>query len=271
MTDADKMRFSTAMGMLSGAYGRTVEGPVSVAYWTTLNSYQLSIEQVERAVATAIATEPQWMPSPARLAQLAGCDVGDAAARDALAALEDDLNQHGGFRFYPHARFLALPEPLRAGVKRIGGLKAITLGEHTRSSVLKDFCDAYRAPMRALAPPAEKLQLVAHERRQLPRGGEPARIGDIRRPDDQLSLVADMPLEPRGEVSSQYLADVRAAHAWFNHPGHPERASQARVIAARVRRQHPSLPDDHIQIQYQVESALVAAWRSAQTVTAVRP
>ena len=84
-------------------------------------------------------------------------DLGDSAAQEALTALADDLHAHHGYRFYPRERFVALPEAVRAGVKRIGGLKRISEGDHHKPSVLKQFCDAYREPAREFAAPAAKL------------------------------------------------------------------------------------------------------------------
>ena len=262
MTDADKMRFAAAMGLLSGSFGRNVEGAVSATYWTTLVSYELSIEDVERGVAAAIANDTFW-PSAARIAELAGADVGDAAAREALAALEDDLNTHGGYRYYPRERFLALPEAVRAGVRRIGGLRSISEGRHERQSVVREFCDAYRDPTKEFAPPAAKLQLLGKQTRSLPRGGEPTRLGEITAA--RQGPAFDGPHAPRDEYSADYIAAVRAAQAYF-----ATRPDRVNVIRAGIRRQHPSLPDDHIQFRYQLEAALVAAWRESQRLEVAR-
>lgn len=154
----DRQRFAEGMGVLGGSFGRVVDDAVIHAYYVTL-SPRLDTAQWERAVHAVLARETFW-PSPAKLLELSGRGSDDEAGRAAFRALVDDLRQHGGHRFYPHERFAALPDAVRAGVKRIGGLQAISgMSVEREAMVAKQFLEAYRDSAHELAAPARDLQL----------------------------------------------------------------------------------------------------------------
>lgn len=135
----DRDRFAAGMGVLAGCFGRVVDAAVVRAYYDAL-SPQLTTEEFERAVRVAIASETYW-PAPATL--IAQVRDRSAAAR-ALADLVDDLRAHGGYRFYPHERFAALPLAVREGVRAIGGLREITMCKADRFPALeRKFAEAF--------------------------------------------------------------------------------------------------------------------------------
>lgn len=261
MIDSD--RFFAALALLAGAHRNPIGEAMQLAYFDTLTAAGLTTEDVERAVSASLAQDKFW-PSAARLVELAGFDIADGEARAAFRELRADIARHGGYRFYPHDRFAALPEPVRAGIRRVGGVQAISnMHEDREAAVVRQFCDAYRDPAKEFAAPKKVLALTGARARALPRGGEPTRLGEIT--DVRQAPIFDGPRAPRDEYSPEYLAAVRAAQAYF-----ATRSDRVNVIRAGIRRQHPSLPDDHIQFRYQLEAALVAAWRTSERQEAAR-
>lgn len=122
MTEADKPKFIAGMATLAGAFGRMVDGPVQVAYWRVL-APKLSLEEFEHAVSVAIERESYW-PSPATLLEVVR--PKDEAQR-ALSGVVGWLRDCGGHLHAPHSEFAALPPEVKAGIKAVGGLRAISL------------------------------------------------------------------------------------------------------------------------------------------------
>ena len=152
----DKAKLIAGMALLAGAFGREVDGAVIGMYFDTL-SPALSTEEFEHAVEIAVAKETYW-PSPAVLLEYG---KPRARAARALAAVSDDLREHGGFKFYPHGRFLELPAEVKAGIRAIGGLRALTLAEvQDMPRLERKFADAYEE--------ARMLAHAAHVRRLPP-------------------------------------------------------------------------------------------------------
>lgn len=142
------------MGMLGGAYGRIIDEGTTCTYRDALDP-KMTTDEFMRAVRAAIETETYW-PSPAVLLSKVSRKSEGAAA---FLALVDQLRTAGGYRFFPHEKFAALPEPVRAAVKAIGGLAVITNAPDERAfhALEQRFSAAYVAavtPQPRLAAPA---------------------------------------------------------------------------------------------------------------------
>lgn len=248
----DRNRFATGMGILGGAFGRIVDDAVIHAYYVTL-SPRLETPQWERAVTEVLARETFW-PSPARLLELSGRGSDDEAGRAAFRALVDDVRSHGGYRFYPHDRFAALPENVKAGVKRIGGLAAISsMSVEREASVGKQFLEAYRDAARELTPAAATLQI--EEPKEDPRARR--LIAEV------AASIGNGPVAPPADIAThvrddEYIVEVRAAKAWAD--AHP---LEAKAVVAQVKRENPKLDPESMPFGYRVEAAMIVAWRQS--------
>lgn len=162
----DKDAFIAGIAVLAGAFSREVDAPVQRAYYAVL-SPQMTTEEFEKAVALTLTSETFW-PSPAVL--LSKVKKGDEGK--GLLALEHVtriVDKAGGFRFLPHATYLAeFDAPTRAAISVCGGLVVITnTSEERWPAMQRKFAAAYTQalnPKPALsAPPtdARVKQLVA--------------------------------------------------------------------------------------------------------------
>lgn len=153
----EKEQFITGMALLSGAFGREVDGPIQRAYYAVL-SKQLTTAEFERAVSITLETETFW-PSPAVLIGKVKQDT-QARALSALEHVNRVTGQAGGYRFLPvetfHREFDA---PTRVAIAAVGGLGAIgNVSEDRYSTLQKKFVAAYSESLqpRIAAPETDK-------------------------------------------------------------------------------------------------------------------
>jgi len=170
--------FITGMGQLAGAFGREIDGPVSLMYHSLLSPH-LTDEQFVDAVTRTIGSEKFW-PPPALILEKAGVSP-QQRSEGALRIVNDALFQHGGYRFLPAAISTAWDAPTWAAIRAVGGLKEITLcTEEDWPKLQAKFRRAYEAaiaPKGKALPSGEKTQQqvvdlvrsVARDR-SLPRG-----------------------------------------------------------------------------------------------------
>ena len=173
----DKAKFAAGMGLLAGAFNRTVDAAVSRVYYSILSS-RLDTEQFERAVNHALTMETFW-PSPARLLGFVSqnpLEVGEGA----LEHVNRVLAEHGGHLFLPHEKFLEFDEPTRAAIAACGGLGEICNTPIERHpSLVRRFASAYTMMHRprVTAPPTDSRvkELVGSTAAKL--GGHDRRLG----------------------------------------------------------------------------------------------
>jgi hypothetical protein len=149
----DKEKFIAGMAVLSGAFGREVDGPVQRAYYGVLNS-QLTDEEFERAVSLTLATETFW-PSPAVLLSKVKAD-DDTRGQVAFEHVNRVSGNAGGFRFLSHETYhREFDAPTRAAISAVGGLSEIGNTPVERWPTLqRKFAKAYSESLvPKLAPP----------------------------------------------------------------------------------------------------------------------
>src|SRR5690242_16799853 len=174
----DKGKFATGMGLLAGAFNRTVDGAVSRAYYSILSN-ALTTDEFEAAVGKVMAEETFW-PSPAKLIAAVRSSPADAGAA-ALEHVNRVLSDHGGYRFLPHEKFHSeFDAPTRAAIAAVGGLADIADTPIERHPALvKKFSSAYAAALQPKLPtppldPRVK-QLVGNLASRI--GGQDRRLG----------------------------------------------------------------------------------------------
>jgi Domain of unknown function (DUF6475) len=112
MDDNAKPQFIIAIGAMFETFGVQSTQPILYGYWLGLND--LSLEQVQLAVASAIRT-CNHVPKPAELRELAGCNNSETMS---LSAWDDVLNavSYGPYR---HVDFE--DKAINAVVRSMGG------------------------------------------------------------------------------------------------------------------------------------------------------
>lgn len=156
----DKEQFAAGMALLSGSYGREIDGPVQRLYYGVLSA-KLTTEEFQKAVADTVATETFW-PSPAVILGKVPRLAEDRPAK-ALEHVNRVLSSVGGHRFLSFARFQSeFDAPTRAAISAVGGLSAITgCSEERYGSLAKKFATAFReyeaAPPRIAAEDHKRL------------------------------------------------------------------------------------------------------------------
>lgn len=155
----EKESFMAGMALLSGAYGREIDGPVQRMYFGILSA-KLTTEEFQQAIKDTMATETFW-PSPAVILGKVPRLLEDRPAR-ALEHVNRILSAHGGHRFLSHATFQSeFDAPTKAAISAVGGLSAITnCSEERYGTLTKKFVGAYRD---FEAKPAE-IGVVDHKR-----------------------------------------------------------------------------------------------------------
>lgn len=147
----DKAAFATGMGLLAGAFNRSLDGAVSRAYYGVLSGH-LSTAEFEQAVSRCLHEETFW-PSPAVLLSKVKAD-DESRGHLAFEHVTRVLNQHGGFRYLTietyHREF---DEPTKAAISAVGGLSAISNTNEDRwAGLQKRFMAAYAASLRPALP-----------------------------------------------------------------------------------------------------------------------
>lgn len=145
----DKHAFAAGMGLLSGAFNRTVDAPVSRVYYSVLSS-RLTTEQFEAAVQRVLIEETFW-PSPALILAKTDLPSTQRNAAEALEHVSRVMDRVGGFRNLPHAMYHAeFDAPTKAAISAVGGLSRIAETPVERwAGLAKRFSEAY---LKALQP-----------------------------------------------------------------------------------------------------------------------
>lgn len=175
----DKDAFAAGIGVLAGAFGREVDGAVARAYYAVLN-HQLSTEEFERAVQLTLTSETFW-PSPATILAKVKADETSKGLL-ALEHVNRITEQHGGFRYLPHATYhREFDAPTRAAISVVGGLQQIAITpEHQRPGLQRRFAAAYLAALNPLPQIAARptdprvMNLVRTTVKALPSGRDRA-------------------------------------------------------------------------------------------------
>jgi hypothetical protein len=150
----DHTAFAAGMGLLAGAFNRTVDAPISRVYFGIL-SQRLTTAEFERAITLVLSEETFW-PSPA---VILGKVVQDDSER-ALAAFEHVnrvVGAAGGHRFLSHDTYQReFDAATRAAISAVGGIAEICNTVIERWPALeRRFVKAYSA---ALVPSLPTLQ-----------------------------------------------------------------------------------------------------------------
>lgn len=143
----DKAEFLTGLTVLAGAFGREVDGGIQVAYYRAL-SPKMTTEQFQKAVNETLVTETFW-PSPAvLLGKIKSAD--ELKALDAFEHVNRVVGAAGGYRFFPHERFMEFDAPTRAAISACGGLHEMAnVSEERYGSLAKKFATAYAKSLEA--------------------------------------------------------------------------------------------------------------------------
>ena len=165
----DKQVFAAGLGLLAGAFNRTVDPPISRVYYSVLSS-RLTTEQFEAAVQRVLAEETFW-PSPAVLLRKADLPMPQYAAIEALNHVTRVLSETGGYRFLPHERFHAeFDAPTKAAISAVGGLADLCDTPVERwAGLTKRFTDAYLRALQPTLPHPAVEPRVSHLVRQTAR------------------------------------------------------------------------------------------------------
>lgn len=139
----DKDTFAGGMAVLSGAFGREIDGPVQRMYYGIL-SPQMTTAEFEQAIKDTMASETFW-PSPAVILSKVPRLREDHSAL-ALEHVTRVTSAHGGYRFLPHDTYHAeFDAPTRAAISAVGGLAVICgTSEERYPTLAKKFSAAYR-------------------------------------------------------------------------------------------------------------------------------
>lgn len=154
----DKDVFATGMGLLCGAFNRTLDAAVSRAYYGTLGQ-RMTTAEFEAAVQKCLADDTFW-PSPAVLLAKVQTDPMQGGAA-ALEHVNRVLSAHGGHRYLTHATYHAeFDGPTRAAISAVGGLAEITGTTIERHpGMVRKFATAYASalagPKRLASPPID--------------------------------------------------------------------------------------------------------------------
>jgi hypothetical protein len=114
MTDADRQEFALRITALGAARRAELTEAVFEALWLGLED--LSLEELSRAVESAIRQGGRWLPSAEELRQLAGQQPLDAKAIRAWNIMRQAIQRHGPYRT------VDFDEPaINATVRTLGG------------------------------------------------------------------------------------------------------------------------------------------------------
>lgn len=157
----DKEQFLGGMALLSGAYGREIDGAVQRMYYGIL-SPKLSTAEFEQAIIATTSSETFW-PSPAVILSKVPRLLEDRPAI-AFSHVNRVMGAHGGHRFLSHEIFHAeFDAPTKAAISAIGGLAVIAgCTEERWASLAKKFAAAYR--LAETPDPSAPRSLTAGER-----------------------------------------------------------------------------------------------------------
>lgn len=194
MQERDFESFSKAIAALAMAFDREASDVLYDAYWLGLGD--LSIEQIQRSVATAIR-ELDHFPKPVELRKLAGAYVdGDSRAMSAWS----DVQRAIGLGPYKHIDFA--DRLINATVRNLGGwpsfLSRFANAESEKWARL-EFCRTYSA-FAKLGVSGELLAPLPGLSQQTARGGVlmlpvPVRVDCVDQQRAKLTVAAQRQLE----------------------------------------------------------------------------
>lgn len=129
----DQKAFAAGMGLICGAFSRTLDAAVSRSYYAVLNP-KMTTEQFEQAVAIVLNRETFW-PSPAVLLGTMATD--DEAGLLALRHVNSTMGKFGGFQHLPFSEYEKFDDATKAAIKAVGGLSEVANTPHDRYAGLQ--------------------------------------------------------------------------------------------------------------------------------------
>lgn len=147
----DKAEFSAGMGVLAGAFNRSLDAAVTRSYYRLLSD-RLTTDEFQRAVEITLATETFW-PSPAvLLAKIKADDESRAVL--AFEHVNRVMISHGGYRFLTAETYnREFDAPTKAAISAVGGLAAIgNTNEDRWQSLQRKFVKEYNDSQRPALP-----------------------------------------------------------------------------------------------------------------------